>query len=372
LSRDPGIRIVLLSGSTMATQLAAPLGVSVVRLPTAVKVGPEQYRSADPSRTLRVVRAERAKLISSALLDLRPDVFLVDHAPLGMKGELVPALAVARERLPATRVVLGLRDILDDPVAVRRVWEEQGVYEALQTFYDRIFVYGSQQLFDVAAEYEFPAAVRERTRFTGYVAKREGLEVATANMGGWAAAAPGTKRVLVMGGGGGDARRLFELVARAWPGVRDSQAAQALLVTGPLMDAAVRRALLRSCGAQAGISVVDFSPSMLSLVAAADIVVSMGGYNSVTEVVAAGKPLVCCPRTAPRTEQLMRASILERLGLARVVRLDADHPELATAISEALVEGGVARRTVGAIDLDGGRRVADEFLGSVVESPVQA
>jgi predicted glycosyltransferase len=366
LARDPSLNIVLLSGSSVADQFPTPPQVSVVRLPSVIKTGSERYRPVDRSRSMRSLRAERAAIISSTLLRLRPEVFLVDHAPLGMKGELSRALRVARERLPGMRVALGLRDILDDPAVVRRTWREQGIYEVLESSYDRVFVYGSQALFDVTAEYGFPARVGGRTRFTGYIAKDHEPELPLESARAWPSVASGTRRVLVMGGGGGDAEPLFKLFLRAWPAVQRDFAAHALLVTGPFMDARVRSALVDDAGELDGITTVGFSSCMLSLVSTAELVVSMGGYNSLTEVVAAGKPLICCPRETPRTEQLMRAEILERLGLARVVRLDSEPAELARAIHQSLQSAEHELSLAGAIDLGGGRRVADELLGAAV------
>lgn len=370
-ARDPDLDVVLLTGSRIAGQLPIPPGISVIHLPSAVKTGAERYRPSDPGRSMLGLRAQRAGLISSTLLRLRPDVLLVDHAPLGMKGELSLALRMARERLPSTRVVLGLRDILDDPAVVRRTWREQGVYQALEWFYDRILIYGSQELFDVTGEYGFPAALRDRTRFTGYIGKDPGLEPDLHWHRLWPSGA-GAHRVLVTGGGGGDAEPLFRLFLEAWPAVTSALPAQALLVTGPLMGETVRRAILRRALQLEAITVIDFSASMLSLVEAANLVVSMGGYNSLTEVVAAGKPLVCCPRVRPRTEQLIRAAILERLGLARVVRLDQEPAQLAEAIRASLTH---RRRSSGpppAIDLEGADRVAQELLGVGEEQLVGA
>jgi predicted glycosyltransferase/nucleoside-diphosphate-sugar epimerase len=360
--RDPNLNIVLLSGSRMAGQLPMPAGVSVIHLPSVVKTGAERYRPVDPSRSMRGLRAQREGLIASTLLRLRPEVFLVDHAPLGMKGELSLALRMARERLPSTRVVLGLRDILDDPAVVRRIWREQGVYQALETFYDRILIYGSQALFDVTTEYGFPATLRHRTLFTGYIAKDGALEPDLDREQAWPEAGPRVKRVLVTGGGGGDAEPLFRLFLEAWPALGDTLSAQAVLVTGPLMTDPVRRELRRRASELEAITVIDVSASMLRLVGAADLVVSMGGYNSLTEVVAAGKPLVCCPRVTPRTEQLIRATILERLGLARVVQLDDDPAALVEAIRAGLTQARASSSPAGTIDLGGARRVAEELL----------
>jgi predicted glycosyltransferase len=172
LKGDPELKVVLVTGSPFVGSVPMPAGVSIVRLPrirrasAAVNVGAETYQPLEPGQTMPRLWAERAGLLASTLLRVRPDVFLVDHAPLGTKGELALALSMARETLPSTRVVIGLRDVLDDPEAVRQVWREQGIHEALETFYDRILVYGSQELFDSCSAYGFSAAVvREQYEF---------------------------------------------------------------------------------------------------------------------------------------------------------------------------------------------------------------
>src|SRR5260370_26061597 len=87
-----------------------------------------------------------------------------------MKGELRLALEMAREELPDTRVVLGLRDIVDEPDVVRATWSTQGVNQVMETAYHQIIVYGSRELFDAASEYDIPDAVRRRLPFSGYIA----------------------------------------------------------------------------------------------------------------------------------------------------------------------------------------------------------
>src|SRR5437667_10689362 len=87
----------------------------------------------------------------------------VDHAPAGMKGELLAALAFIRKEMLATRCVLGLRDILDSAEVVRDLWREQDIYQLLEKSYDHILVYGSRQLFDVVREYKFTKAVAAKT-----------------------------------------------------------------------------------------------------------------------------------------------------------------------------------------------------------------
>ena len=372
LQRSPDLGITMITGSPVADQFPLPPGVALVRLPSVVKVGPEEYRPAEP-RSWSGVRAERAGIISSTLLRLRPDTFLVDHAPLGMKGELVLALQMAREELKQTRVILGLRDILDRPESVRQAWTEQGVYPILEEAYDEILVYGSRDRFDAVREYAFPPTVGARTVFTGYVAKERGLETALSVRDAWTRARRlGDRRLLATGGGGGDAAAMLLAAIEAWEKLRHLLFGQLLVVVGPLMGAADRAAVERRAAKTLSVEVIHASKSMLSLIGSADLVIAMGGYNSVVEAVAARKPLVICPRTAPRVEQVLRAEMIAGLGLGRVARLEEVGADgLADAIVSALKAGPPSSEQWRAIDLGGADRIADLILGAKTSALVE-
>jgi predicted glycosyltransferase/nucleoside-diphosphate-sugar epimerase len=371
--REPGTRVVLLSGSPVADDWPLPAGVEVIRLPQVQKVGVDSYEPTEP-RSMPGVRAERAGIISSALLRLHPDVFLVDHTPLGIKGELSLALEMAREHLQHTRVVLGLRDILDDPAVVRRAWQETGIYDLLLDWYDQVLVYGSRQLYDVTRRYAFPQELSDRTIFTGYIGKDRGLEPELERATTWSRARRGPdRRILVMGGGGADATPLFQAFTKAWSRIQDQVPGQVLLVLGPLMEPALVESIERRAATLRGVEIVRSSKSVLSLVAGADLVVSMGGYNSVVEALTAHKRLVICPRVTPRAEQLIRARVMAALGLARVVRVDRESSKvLALAVLQALADQPADAATRARVELDGADRVAEILLSREAEESAEA
>ena len=359
VNADPGVRVCLITGSPLADQVPMP-AIELVRMPPAVKVGAESYRAAD-SRSSAGLFAERAGTIASALLRIRPDVFLVDHSPLGMKGELRLALELGHDGLTRTRFVLGLRDVLDSPAAVRSTWLEQGVYRALHLFYDQILVYGCRDLFDVTEHYALTRSLKRRTIFTGYVARPEGLECRSRGEPGWPSAPDGRIRILVMAGGGGDGDRLFGSFIEAWHQL--AHRAHAIMVTGPLLEAGLHRSLVERAARLPGLRLVRFATNMLSLIAGSDLVVTMGGYNSVVETLAARRPMVIAPRVEPRREQVIRADILEGLGLARVVRLDLGGAgSLGSAIERQLAVGPLPEPAWRAVDLGGALRVAQHLL----------
>lgn len=366
LSRVPDLRVVLLTGSPVAGEWPLPAGVEIVRMPVAVKVGADRYEPAEPGSMARL-RAERAGIIKSTLVRLRPDVFLVDHTPLGIKGELTPALEVAREKLPGTRVMIGLRDVLDDAATVRQAWRAQGTYAALEDFYHQVLVYGCRELYDVTRHYGFSPQLAERTTFTGYIAKDQALEEPLEPSLAWdRARRRRDRRILVMGGGGGDAADVFRVFLKAWSRLTDRIQGQALMVMGPLMKPALADSIERRARRATGITVMRSSKSMLSLIAGADLIVSMGGYNTVVEALSARKPMVLCPRVAPRKEQLIRARLMAKLGLARVVQIERESSKaLALAIQAALAGSGPAAASWDAVDLGGAERVTEIVISAV-------
>jgi predicted glycosyltransferase/nucleoside-diphosphate-sugar epimerase len=362
LKREPGARVVLITGSPVAGRWPMPAGVEVIKLPPVVKQAAESYTPLD-SRSLAGLLAERAGIISSALLRLRPHAFLVDHAPLGLKGELRLALDMARAQLPETRRLLGLRDILDDPAEVRKLWQDQGTLGWIESSYDGVLVYGSRELFDVGEAYGFGPQLAARTRYTGYIAKDRGMEPELEFPVGVDEWLSGDLRILVTGGGGGDAGLLFSAFLEAWPSINAALPVRALLVTGPLMDEETMCALEEGASRLAGVDLIRSSNAMLSLVDATDVVVSMGGYNSVVEAVTARKRLVICPRVWPRREQLIRAEAFSRLGLARSVRVEeAGAGGLAKAVRAAIERPLPPAKAWAKVDLGGGDRVTEELV----------
>jgi UDP-glucuronate 4-epimerase len=368
----PDARVAMITGSPVAASWPLPRGIEVIQLPPVVKVDAESYRPVD-DRSMAGLMAERSGIICSALARLQPDAFLVDHAPLGMKGELRLALQLVRERMPETWTVLGMRDILDEPAEVRRVWEEQGALHWMEACYDRVLVYGSRELFDVGREYGLGPQLVARTRYTGYVAKKRDMEPPIRDASSWRLAHDRNMRILVSGGGGGDAAPLLAAFISAWPQIRAEVPAQALLVTGPLMDGATRREIEHAAARTPGIELLASSHGMLSVIDAADVVVSMGGYNSVVEAVAARKRLVLCPRVRPRREQMIRSEIFAGLGLAHTVTLvEVGEAGLARAVIDAATNAPASPSAWERIDLKGGARAAAELVRPVAAQLSQA
>ena len=128
------------------------------------------------------------------------------------------------------------------------------------------------------------------------------------------------------------------------------------VVTGPFMPEDAQRRL--RAVAPESVTVTPFLPGLDDVIAVADVVVSMAGYNTVCELLGSGTPAVLVPRVGHREEQRMRAARLANLGLVEHVPPAAIEPRgLAAAVRRALGRG---RRHCVEPRLDGLDRVARE------------
>jgi predicted glycosyltransferase len=117
-----------------------------------------------------------------------------------------------------------------------------------------------------------------------------------------------------MAGGGEDGYELLRAVLEALRVGRNGCGFEPVLVGGPLMPPHHRAEVLEHARDRS-IRYIDFVDDVASYVEAADVVVSMGGYNSVCELLSLRTPALIVPRVWPRREQLMRAQALSQFDL---------------------------------------------------------
>jgi predicted glycosyltransferase len=315
-ARWPGSSQLIVTGSPLAHELVLPGDVDYVKLPSVVKVGAGRYQARSLPLPLEEIRDLRAEMLQSAAAHYRPNVVIVDHAPAGLAGEMVPTLRRLKRESPRTRLVLGLRDVVDEATAVRRDWWQQGIYELLDEVYDLVLVYGQRTLYDVVREYRLSKRAAAKTRYVGYLRREAGSrapEDLRADLG-----LRTGRLVLATAGGGGDGEHVLQALLDGMR-MRPAVPFDTFVVPGPLMDPQARRRLERRIPRGARVGFADFVEDLGGYVAAADAVVSMGGYNAVCEILSFARPAVIVPRVAPRKEQLIRAELLSRRGVVRMI-----------------------------------------------------
>jgi predicted glycosyltransferase len=360
---NPQSSVLMLAGARNVTAFTMPPGVDYITLPALHKGGTGSYRSRSLKLSLAELTALRSNTIRASLEAFQPDILIVDNVPRGVNGELDQALADLNER-GETHCVLGLRDVLDSPEAVAAEWEKRDNLETIRRFYSSVWVYGDPRVYDPVREYGLPADVTTKLSYTGYL-RRGGDSAAETDATKWQCQAQTLmqrgKTLLCMVGGGQDGGELARLICRSQlPG--DTHA---VILTGPYMPTQIKHELLAMAAERPELQVLEFHPEPTLLMRQADRVISMGGYNSVSEILSLGKPSLIIPRVTPRREQMIRAERLRELGLIELAHPDHVTPEIITTWLQK--ENKPTRQASDLIDFNGLARLphlVDEILNS--------
>jgi predicted glycosyltransferase len=358
--------ILMIAGAREAAAFAMPPGVDCLTLPAFGKRINGQYHARSLAVSLKTLVALRANTIRAAFESFQPDVLIVDKVPLGAFDELKPGVALLHAR-GHTRCVLGLRDVLDDPVAARREWQLGQGDAAIRSYYDAVWVYGDPTVYDPVREYGFSRETAVKVRYTGYLDRRMQNEASASEDPDLLAELelPSGRLVLCMVGGGQDGQRLANAFARA----KLPPDTNGVIVTGPFMPLEAQQSLHRIADTRPRLRVVEFTTEPERLLRLADSVVAMGGYNTVCELLSFEKRTLIVPRVLPRREQLIRAERLRELGL-----LDMLHPDNLTpkALAEWLARGDRPRAGTGnRIDFGGLTRLP-HLLADLLATPCPA
>jgi predicted glycosyltransferase len=310
----PRINILILTGSPIAGRFSFPEQIDFVRIPGMIKKTNDEYLPLSIKINARHALDIRKNIITATAKTFQPQLFIVDKEPLGLRKEVLPTLKWLQRSRPDTRAILGLRDIMDDAATVKKDWREKGVYEILQNLYAEIWVYGNREFYNPIEEYDIAESISQKMYFTGYIPRKIPGPEAVRNIRKELGVKPDEKLVVVTTGGGGDGY----VVMRTYVSMLESAAKplpfKSVLITGPFMPKNKRRKIFKRARKQ-GVRGYHFYRQMEKIFAAADLVVCMGGYNTLCEILSQGTPSLVIPRETPRKEQLIRAQAFKRHNL---------------------------------------------------------
>ena len=326
---DTSLSVLILSGSPIIGSFDFRSRVDFVRIPGVIKLRNGEYVSLNEHIDIDETLAMRSSIIRHTADIFDPDIFIVDKEPLGLRGEVRATLDLLHSR--GTPLILGLRDVMDDPSALQSEWERKHAVPALSDHYNEIWVYGLPQICDPLAGIALPVSVRRRMVYTGYLQRRVPAHAAAQQPDDL----PDGRFLLVTAGGGGDGEDMIDWVLAAYehdPGGLPP----ALMVFGPFMQPDHQAAFAARAAALAKLRTITFDVRLESLIARAAAVVAMGGYNTFCEILSFDKPALIVPRTTPRLEQYIRARRAAELGLVSVLADSGEGRRPATMVSALL------------------------------------
>jgi predicted glycosyltransferase len=316
------LSVLLLSGSPIIGSFDFRARVDFIRIPGVIKLRNGEYTSLNLHMDIEETLALRASLVRHTADMFDPDVFIVDKEPLGLRGEVRETLALLKTR--GTRLVLGLRDVMDEPALLAPEWERKNVMPALRDFYDDVLVYGLPEINNPLEGIELTPAVKRKMIYTGYL-RRAVPQLPHGLAASIEAAIPEDPYLLVTTGGGGDGEALIDWVLRAYE-ADPSLPYPAVFVLGPFMQPERQAEFMQRAAVLKRVTALTFHPHMEYLLARSAAVVGMGGYNTFCEILSFDKRALILPRTEPRMEQYIRTRRAAELGLVGMLAADRRRP----------------------------------------------
>ena len=281
--------------------------------------------------TIEQIKAERQKQLLALFEREKPDLFLVELYPFGRKAfrfELDPVLKALREkRLGPCCVISSVRDILVEK-------DDHGKHEArvvktLNRYFDGVLVHGDPDLVEIRETFAPFAEIEIPVEYTGYIACRPPVDAAKRirkkmEIGD-------EEMIIVASAGGGNVGAvLLKSVIHAFNQL-ERENCRLQVFTGPFLDSRDFDDLQKM--ATEKVQVDRFTADFTSYLAAADLSVSMGGYNTTMNILATRVPALLWPFSQNR-EQRLRAERLADRGLLTVLKDEDLQPERLTAMMD--------------------------------------
>ena len=350
-----GHDVILVTGGPMARiEKSLPTHVREFRLPQLqMDQAFKGLFSTEKYLTVDQVKAERQKRLFTLFEREKPDLFLVELFPFGRKAfrfELDPVLKALRDKkLAACGVFSSVRDILVEK-------DDQGKHETrvvktLNSYFDAVLVHADPNLVEIRETFGPFDDIQIPVNYTGYIAGRPSVDAAKRirkKMG------IGDDQMLIVAsaGGGNVGAPLLKSVIHAFNRM-ETENRRLQVFTGPFLDQNEFDGLKKMVNAN--LRVDRFTADFLSCLAAADLSVSMGGYNTTMNILATRVPALLWPFSQNR-EQRLRAERLADRGLLTMLKDEDLQPDrLAAMMDQKLAQ--LTRPDV-TIDLDGAANTA--------------
>ncbi len=223
---------------------------------------------------------------------------------------------------------------------------EQRAVHSLNTFFDGLLVHGDRNFVTLDQTFGRLEQVLVPIYYTGYVTPRPAA--GSREMIRNSLFLPTDQRLVVVSiGSGSVGGELLQAVMEAFSFLTERTDCFLQLFTGPYLETSLFDTL---CQAQTkNIKVQRFTDQFIDWLGAADLSVSMAGYNTCMNTLAAGVPALLYPFGQNR-EQRLRVEKLTRASAIRLLeKEDLSPPQLARLMAAALETD----RFITPVDLDG-------------------
>jgi len=300
------------------------------------------------------VLTRRLEQFKEIMNEYRPNVFLVELFPFGRKKfrfELLPILkAIGLDTWGPCKAVCSVRDILVEKDDMERY--VHGVHAMLNPNFDAVLVHSDPKLVKLDETFPGVDGITPSIHYTGYVARKP-------TPGAGAALrteldVKDTPLIVASVGGGNVGSNLLKGVIEASPILGKTHPHTLCVFTGPYATEEDYELYQTMTKDHDWITVKRFTKRFPDYLDAANLSISLGGYNTTMNLLATGTYGLMHP-FQQNHEQHMRTTRLEARGIVKMVLDDDLDPQV---LAGHMAKGLDRTPTPHGLDLNGGTESA--------------
>lgn len=347
-------RVILVTGGP-AVNVELPDHVLHFQLP-ALKMDAEfgGLSAVDTHADLEAVKRQRQGMLERLIHREHPDGLITELYPFGRKAfrfELDPLMETIKNRTGSScGIFSSVRDILVEKDNAAK--HEARVVKLLNRYFSAVFIHADPRLVKLEETFGRIDEIDIPMVYTGYVAPRPPAGE-RAHLRRHLGLGEGDILAVASAGGGQVGSGLLQAVVDAASLVRKQMPLKLVVFTGPFMAEQDRQHLKQAGGDWATIE--TFSDEFLSYLSAADLSISMGGYNTTMNLLATEVPAMVLPFAQNREQHLRAGRLAGRQALTLLTAEDLVPGRLAEKML-TLIRQPV--RTRSTFDLDGAAATA--------------
>ena len=358
--------VCFISGGQRVPQFRLPPAIEVIYLPALWQKGSELL-PVDGSMSLANVQAQRKQMLIDAFNEFQPDCLMTECFPfskLSMKTELKPLLKAAKASAHPVRIVCSLRDlVMTQPFSPEvRERREAKIARLINRFYDVILFHADSRFQRLEDCFATTGRLNCEIVYTGYVAQSSSANTSSEDID-FQASVP---MIIVSAGGGRHGYPLLNGAIAAGTVLKNQLPHQFYLFAGPFMPKEEFERLQQAAAGEGNIMLRRYTPRLLNYLEAADLSISLGGYNTTMNLLRTGVRSLLLPSLNPSQtdEQRIRAEKLSSLNLLTLLSPGDLSPD---RLSEAIITALGKPKNTHEIDLQGATHTAN-YLKKLLNS----
>lgn len=294
----PSYRLIVINSGKPQPEIGIEKHASVINLPF-LEARHGLYSGLSSQESLDITFKKREKIIRFLTDRFLPRIAIFEHYPFGrdaLKEEIENIIKLLRDK--KTLIYSCVRDIITQPI------KSQELVRRLSLF-DGVFVHSDKKMGFVCALRHLPA-LKEKIILTGRLFPLRQNKLMSKNRIRNILGCNNKKLVVVSVGGGKDGFDIIRYIVSVKNSVDEKIQSLFLISAGPAMPETKFAQLNKLIGRTRNIILVRHINNFTDYIRAADLSISMGGYNSINNSLVTGTPTLVIPRRWEK-EQMIRA-----------------------------------------------------------------